>query len=381
MSADPPPSAQQPTAKPSAKPDPVVALIEKLNVRIENPVLPKGMTAGEYVAKLSKEYGVEIALDEDTFKESFLEEPSGKKLSFQIAKGTRLRSVLLKIAENISPGGDGGTSGAIFVHPDRVEITRRSRLHESVNRQDLLLESRTWWSPWPWLSVAATDRPLAEILREVADVYEVNIVVTASAVKTAETRITTRLLNTPLDTGIETLARQAGLGVAVVDNVYLITSPAEGKSIRQEQVWDDVKKADDVERNEYRWWLAKRAGLGNVGKWIPGVPFPLPEIPPPTLDDRTVINLNKVPLHQALSNLTRSGFNIVIDPAVGKKAEEEVTLMLNGTSCEAAVKMLAEVAGLRAVRLDNTMFVTTPEKADKLVPREPEKLPKKDKKK
>ena len=44
------------------------------------------------------------------------------------------------------------------------------------------------------------------------------------------------------------------------------------------------------------------------------------------------------------------------------------------------MKVLAELAGLRAVRLDNAMFVTTPEKADKLAPPASPKR-KKDKKK
>ncbi len=60
--------------------------------------------------------------------------------------------------------------------------------------------------------------------------------------------------------------------------------------------------------------------------------------------------------------------NLVIDPRLGDKANKSVTLKLDDVSVETAVYLLAEVADLATVRLNNVLFVTTPEGAKQLEP-------------
>jgi hypothetical protein len=63
-----------------------------------------------------------------------------------------------------------------------------------------------------------------------------------------------------------------------------------------------------------------------------------------------------------------TGANVVVDPRLGDKGKKAVTLKLDDVPLESAVRLLAEVADLRAVRMSNILFVTTPERADKLRP-------------
>jgi hypothetical protein len=63
-----------------------------------------------------------------------------------------------------------------------------------------------------------------------------------------------------------------------------------------------------------------------------------------------------------------NGANIVIDPRLGEKANKAVTLKLEDVPLETAVRLLAEVADLGTVRMSNVLFVTTPERAEKLRP-------------
>jgi hypothetical protein len=63
-----------------------------------------------------------------------------------------------------------------------------------------------------------------------------------------------------------------------------------------------------------------------------------------------------------------TGANVVVDPRLGEKANKAVILKLDDVPLETAIRLLAEVADLRAVRMSNVLFVTTPEKADKLRP-------------
>jgi hypothetical protein len=63
-----------------------------------------------------------------------------------------------------------------------------------------------------------------------------------------------------------------------------------------------------------------------------------------------------------------TGANVVIDPRLGEKAKKAVTLTLEDVPLETAIRLLAEVADLSAVRMSNVLFVTTPERAEKLRP-------------
>ena len=76
------------------------------------------------------------------------------------------------------------------------------------------------------------------------------------------------------------------------------------------------------------------------------------------------------PLAAVLTQLAAdTGANLVLDPRQAKKAgETPVALTLDDTPLEAAVRLVAEVAGLRAVRLSNVLFVTSEDRAEKLRP-------------
>jgi hypothetical protein len=63
-----------------------------------------------------------------------------------------------------------------------------------------------------------------------------------------------------------------------------------------------------------------------------------------------------------------TGANVVLDPRLKDRADAPVALKLDDVPLETAVRLLAEVAGLRAVRMNNVLFVTTPEAAARLRP-------------
>jgi hypothetical protein len=63
-----------------------------------------------------------------------------------------------------------------------------------------------------------------------------------------------------------------------------------------------------------------------------------------------------------------TGANLVIDPRLKEKANATVTLKLEDVPLETAVRLMAEVADLGTVRMSNVLFVTTPERAEKLRP-------------
>jgi type II secretory pathway component HofQ len=85
------------------------------------------------------------------------------------------------------------------------------------------------------------------------------------------------------------------------------------------------------------------------------------------MKQRVYLDVDEVPLSKALRDLARNhAFNLVIDPKIVKDAHKPVSLTLDGTSLETSVRLLAELAGLKAVRMDNVLFITNEERANKI---------------
>ena len=76
---------------------------------------------------------------------------------------------------------------------------------------------------------------------------------------------------------------------------------------------------------------------------------------------------DKVPLNDALKDLARQGgINIVVDVRVAEKARVPVTVRLVNTPIDTAVRLLADMADLKPFLVDNLLYVTTRENADRM---------------
>ncbi|MBX9625865.1 MAG: hypothetical protein K2X82_18845 [Gemmataceae bacterium] len=87
------------------------------------------------------------------------------------------------------------------------------------------------------------------------------------------------------------------------------------------------------------------------------------------LRQRVDVDGEPAPFAAAVKKLAAgTGANVVLDPRLKDRADTPVALKLDDVPLETAVRLLAEVADLRAVRLNNVLFVTTRERAEKLRP-------------
>jgi hypothetical protein len=79
------------------------------------------------------------------------------------------------------------------------------------------------------------------------------------------------------------------------------------------------------------------------------------------------ISFDKLTLREALRELAhQAAYNVVLDAAAVEKAKTPVTAKLRNAPLDVAVRLLADMADLRSVQVANTLYVTTPEKADAL---------------
>jgi hypothetical protein len=77
---------------------------------------------------------------------------------------------------------------------------------------------------------------------------------------------------------------------------------------------------------------------------------------------RQLVNLDseKEELAAALKKLAReTGTNLALDPRAAKEAQTLVTLQMQDVALETVVSLLSEMAGLKPVRVDNTLFITS----------------------
>ncbi len=86
-------------------------------------------------------------------------------------------------------------------------------------------------------------------------------------------------------------------------------------------------------------------------------------------------NIDRLLLSEALPLLAeQAGLNVVLDARAGEKAKAPVTARLRNAPLDTAVRLLADMAGLKSVQIDNVLYVTTPDNA-KTLQEEQEKRP------
>lgn len=79
------------------------------------------------------------------------------------------------------------------------------------------------------------------------------------------------------------------------------------------------------------------------------------------------VDAEQAPARKVMRDLAgRHGVNLVIDPRTAKLADSAVSLHLEGATLETALRVVAELAGLKAVQMDNVVFVTSEERAEKI---------------
>lgn len=82
---------------------------------------------------------------------------------------------------------------------------------------------------------------------------------------------------------------------------------------------------------------------------------------------RVNLDLTKVEFAAALKQLSReTATNLILDSRVEKEAKAPVSIQLEDVPLETAVRLLAEMAGLKPVRVGNVLFVTKKETANEL---------------
>jgi hypothetical protein len=247
--------------------------------------------------------------------------PRPRRMKFE----TALRFAVSRLPTN---------NGTFVVRRGCVEVTTL----DSASPARLLAERVT---------AAFTKRPLAEALEELSDLTGATIILDPRVGEKAQTPVTARFRNTiSLEGAVRLLAEMSGLQVRVEEeNVLFITSKRkEGPQEKQA----DLRFRDrplDLALRELTNWSGTSIILDPRAESPPwdGIPWLDPTRPPPA-----TVPSEKFPVS-----------------AVFKA----------GTSPRAAATILAKMAGLEAVAIENAVYVTTPQVAKEMRGRAPKQRP------
>jgi hypothetical protein len=283
-------------------------------------------TLGEALDFVGRLYDMRLDVNEEAFRAEQVDDVRKRPVGAALPKMASVSPdrVLRKILGRLP-----AETGAVYlVRPDHLEVTTRRAQQVEV------------WGRFngPYLPLVHADfeaRPLAEALQELSQQAGVSVVIDARAADKAKAAVSASFLNLPLDTAVRILAEMAGLKSALNDNVIYVSTEA-----RQVVVRPDAE--------------AETAGGVGLNAAQTGLFAPV-----------RAASFDKRPLREALEEVLKpTDMKLVVDAArAGDKAQAPVTANLGGTTVEAAVRLLADMADLRPVIYDNVVYLTTKDNA------------------
>lgn len=171
------------------------------------------------------------------------------------------------------------------------------------------------------ISIKAKDQPLTQAIAQIREQSKINIYIDRQSLTnfgmSDDVPVSVELDNVKVRTGLRTLLGQYNLGYAIVGGMLVITT--EDMAIQRQ------------------------------------------------MQQRVSVNYQDTPLRAALDQLAReTAVNLIVDKDSIKDIKKTVTLQLEDVPLELTMKLIAEMADLNMVRVDNVIIVTDPTRAEKL---------------
>lgn len=190
--------------------DPVADTVAKLRQPLKLNQELDGMALKDLIALMEKDHKLKFIVDEKQFRSAGEAAILDNKLTLkQSVGGLRVGMALGIMLSNIE--------ATCTIQKDHIEIVPDFGMKHVVRVTGVYKE-----------------RPLNEVLAEIADDHDVTILVAPQSGDARMTFINSRLLNVPLESALELLAVQADLRVVKRKNAYLITGKDHANELTEE---------------------------------------------------------------------------------------------------------------------------------------------------
>lgn len=209
--------------------------------------LPAMVRVEDLVGVLAEKHGLAVIVKAEEFKQAGVDSIFEKHVRLPAAKGLSVRTVLNTVLTQIN--------GTFLVRKDHVEflpVVLAGKLvgvpvddGEGVARLTQTL-----------VSTVVKEKPLNEVLADIAEEFDLNVVVSPQAGDSRMAFVTLRLLNVPADKALDTAAAAADLRVVRKGNVFLLTNRDHanelfGEKLDKERQKIEVEKLRDAPANPF----------------------------------------------------------------------------------------------------------------------------------
>lgn len=217
------------------KPDPTVELLAKLRKPVD---LNKsdGISLTDLVALLGNKFGVTAIINEAAFK-SIDVNPGAETIKVSQTRALPLMTTLPHILSQLE--------ATFLVRKDHIEIVpivfaaKETKNIASTNEDDDAVQMAE-----PLVSMIFKEKPLNEAVAELAEEYNLTVIVSPQSGDARTGFVTARLLNTPADKALELLAIQCDLRVIRKANTFLITSRDHANDLFNEKMERERSKIE-----------------------------------------------------------------------------------------------------------------------------------------
>jgi hypothetical protein len=184
----------------------------------------------EVLSDIASRFKVTFVVDKAAFPtDANLDDAKADLLSAQRLEGLPLCTFLDVYFRGLTVEGV-----TYLVRSDRIEITSRHVAQKEAGLTEAVDEAKATGEPMdlvkakarlnlPLVCVAVQERPLNLVLKDLGQVYGLNIVIDREVREVLKMTVTERLLNVPADTALELLVGQAGLTVVRKGNTFRVT--------------------------------------------------------------------------------------------------------------------------------------------------------------
>jgi len=220
---------------PGRKPDSTADLLAKLRKPVDLD-RADGLSLADLMARIGDKFGVTVFINDAAFRAIDNVNPDAHMLKIPQMRGMSLTTSLPHLLSQMD--------ATYLVFKDHIEIVPIAFAAKETKNVAPSEDDSPARLAQPLVSMIFKEKPLNEAVAELAEEYNLTVIVSPQSADARTGFVTARLLNTPADKALELLTLQCDLRVVRKANTFLITSRDHANDLFNERMERERAKID-----------------------------------------------------------------------------------------------------------------------------------------
>jgi len=223
--------------QPGKKPDPTADLLAKLHKNVDLDKIQDGISLNEFAEFFGDKFGMTVLVNEAAFRTV---DPNGNPGNL-VVKLPHIRAMSLASALTHVLGQLEAT---YLVYKNHIEIVPIAHAAKETKNIAPTEDDGPVRLAQPLVSMIFKEKPFNEAVAELAEEYNLTVIVSPQSGDARTGFVTARLLNTPADKALELLALQCDLRIVKKANTFMITSRDHANEMFNERMEHERAKIE-----------------------------------------------------------------------------------------------------------------------------------------